>query len=922
MFISYIRLKNFIGIYDGMGLNEVEINFNKRNRFVIFVGENGSGKSTIMSNCHPLHDSKDARRNQILEGMEGEKEIHFVNEDNVKFIVNHRYTENGKVYSYIDKLVGDEREELNPAGKTRNFKALVEEHLEFTDDYFRVGRLGSNLSSFLDLNSSDRKKFMAKFMPNVVPYQEIYAKITKQVSSLVNNVAFVSDELKKLDTLENLNQIKNNTSVIVDKLNTERDEARDEISRLSESISKLEQEMSTSQSVKEINRQISDLDTTLTEISDYLKQVTERQPSLDNLDSDNIDGIINSYNDQINKITNDVNSYKREIESVKASVSGISSNLAAKQRDLKTNTRCNTVEDPSVLKDELEELEVEKRQYTSILNAYEHPSIVDIVSTPHDAIILKSALDNIYEMLTTPLSNIAENESELILQYIESSDTDVDIVLTGLLEKSDSEVTSITQQISDVNSKITSLEQNAETAKILEKRPNSCVDNTCGFISHAVKFKDASLQLDAELLKVDSLKAVLSAEVENNNTLKNLLSFCLSVKKGFSVFKRKAPQHDVFKFNSLHANSVNDMISLVLTSETNSFKQLFNIADVINFLSTTANLSEVSNKTESILNKLNAIKSSSQIIEILNNDIALLEESYSTENGKLVNISEQLDEASKKLDVLNRKKTFVNTVYENKIQFNELTESISVLRQSVVSIGELEAKNASLNESLSTAKRKVASLENDIKQRKTEYDNAAVRIQRHNEYVEKREELRSQLEFLQYIKKATDPVKGIPLKMIDVFLEDIRNETNRLLDIAYGGEFRINFFIDEKDFFIRVVKPNGANCPDITMASQGQQAMTTTTLAFAILSSALKGYNVTCLDEIDSTLDEKHRRIFLDVLRTQVEYLGVDQTMIISHNDEFFAEQGLGLVLLKGHTVPSDDPIFLEGKDIVADFTK
>jgi ABC-type cobalamin/Fe3+-siderophores transport system ATPase subunit len=46
----YIRLKNYIGIYNGMSLNQIEINFsNAINKVTVINGKNGCGKSTLLN---------------------------------------------------------------------------------------------------------------------------------------------------------------------------------------------------------------------------------------------------------------------------------------------------------------------------------------------------------------------------------------------------------------------------------------------------------------------------------------------------------------------------------------------------------------------------------------------------------------------------------------------------------------------------------------------------------------------------------------------------------------------------------------------------------------------------------------------------------------------------------------------------------
>ena len=77
MKIIYLKLKNFIGIYNGLGRKEIELDLTKgSNSITLLVGTNGSGKSTIMSTLHPFHGTFDDKTNIILPNHDGFKEIH------------------------------------------------------------------------------------------------------------------------------------------------------------------------------------------------------------------------------------------------------------------------------------------------------------------------------------------------------------------------------------------------------------------------------------------------------------------------------------------------------------------------------------------------------------------------------------------------------------------------------------------------------------------------------------------------------------------------------------------------------------------------------------------------------------------------------------------------------------------------------
>ena len=81
MKITRLKLTNWRGIYDGTRLHELELNFTTDKRFIIFLGGNGSGKSTIMSALTPYATTFDNRKNLIIDGKVGGKEIDYLMND-------------------------------------------------------------------------------------------------------------------------------------------------------------------------------------------------------------------------------------------------------------------------------------------------------------------------------------------------------------------------------------------------------------------------------------------------------------------------------------------------------------------------------------------------------------------------------------------------------------------------------------------------------------------------------------------------------------------------------------------------------------------------------------------------------------------------------------------------------------------------
>ena len=164
MRIVRLKLVNFIGIKHGLNEDEIEIVFPENgNAFTMLNGGNGSGKSTIQSQLHPFKESFDDRKELIIPGTIGIKEIDILHNGSL-YEIKHIYDKT--TASFIKK----DGEELNENGKVRTFEDVVANELEVTKDYFKIGKIGSNTDNFVQFSTSQRKSYISNFVQEVEKY--------------------------------------------------------------------------------------------------------------------------------------------------------------------------------------------------------------------------------------------------------------------------------------------------------------------------------------------------------------------------------------------------------------------------------------------------------------------------------------------------------------------------------------------------------------------------------------------------------------------------------------------------------------------------------------------------------------------------------------------------------------------------------
>ncbi len=193
------------------------------------------------------------------------------------------------------------------------------------------------------------------------------------------------------------------------------------------------------------------------------------------------------------------------------------------------------------------------------------------------------------------------------------------------------------------------------------------------------------------------------------------------------------------------------------------------------------------------------------------------------------------------------------------------------------------------------------------------------RLARRDDYEVRLFTIDKSLRNLKSISEACHPARGAPVEFLREFMDSTLEEVNKMLDVAFEGDFRISFELNDSEFRIPVMKGTGRIIPDVRDASDGQFALAKTVICLALIKqllSGMHGYNIVCLDEVDGPLDkEKNRERFADIVQHLADELGLEQILMVSHNDNFHAAPA-GLVLLPGHSMPMEES-FLSNKEIL-----
>lgn len=913
MRIIYLKLKNFIGIFNGAGKYEIELDFKEnKNKIILLLGENGSGKTTILSALHPFATTMDERHNFILADKDGYKEIHIRDGKKLYKIEHHYLTRGSKkmTKSFIAIKENKKWKELNENGTVNSFLDIVKNELDIDEGFLRLTRIGSNVTNFIDLKTAERKKLPFLFLPDVGEYLHYYKIVNEKWLDSKKRITSIVNDINKLDTAEHLESLKQTLTSQIKAKEEILDGKKEKFNQNLGAIEALDPDHSIWGSYLEGMDTRKELREELGLLEGESDELIEKYPSFAEFKTHReVERKLASLEKREDGFKNRLENLAEEKKRVMTEIIGLKNDLAEKGVELERYKTGNDL-------DEYEELLISYKEKVRELNQ-DIEKFADTYLSDWDFSNVDTEDVDTYERFITRL-----NERIEILKTKYDS-----CIIEGVLRGSNPEGQKFLKTLKSHRTSLKEYEVKIEEKKkecwklqekiglkdILAQRPAKCKIDDCVFIAESLKYKDVDnmiQDLETEIEGLEEKYTTISetyAVLDGKYNFFNELTTLFQSAEDNRVLVAKFPDGKFFStmedfkgYFEMDKNDLND------------------ITDLREYVELKAQLVELE-ETEipRIETNIKFLKTSSKLIKNLEKDIELLKASIEKKDADLLEIDEKIGEAE-------RKSKGVKKLIEKMGEYNELVEKIESINNTIDGITTSIRANKSLlktigihhsnNEELG---KDITELENTIEPLVVDLDKVKFNIEKLNDYNQKKKELEDNFADYEIVRKALSPTKGIPLLFIDVYLKKTKRIANELLDIAFGGKFYLDDFeLTENDFFIRAVKEDGEMVSDIKICSQGEVSLGSIAISLALIQQSMYRYNILLLDEIDSMLDDDNRRSFIDILEKQLEVLGVEQTFIISHN-QAFDTYNVDLILMKNSNVDIEDEGYMTGKNII-----
>lgn len=890
-----LRLENYIGIYNGMGLNHIEIDFSKCiHKVLIIKGDNGTGKSTIFKALTPLADSSI----NFIPDKTAIKEIAY--ETDFQTILNIKYESIVKdgirrpTKCYLNRLNPDGSiENLNPSNNITTAKEVIYDILGIDDNFITLSQLSANKKGLGGLKPSERKRYVNSIISSLAVFNNIHKMISTKSTVLksiidsyvtklnqIGNVAIVEDAIKK-DTLA-LKELDNKKNGLISEIAT-------------------------------IKAELARLDTSGNFLNDY-KDLSMRKIILEKEIRELPD--VEEYSEEkLIQYEKDMARYEANEEMLSSRAKEILDNeLELSNNVTELQIKLDSLYDKDHMDDLNSKIESTKKElesykpFFSLFETYKNISEQDYETVKLVIEIFNSTVETIFQTYSETvrkesMNSLRTGKNEVILDHTE--------ILSGL-EK----------QLEDLRTEKRDVEFLNNRSKDYNKIPDDCNHKSdCPFIKDIVEAKNLlksrqslyslSTKINSTLDAIESAKNLAEENMMKTQCLYEMKSILEYIQSMSKIIRKFPGTESLDSINTLYHN-IEYGIRLNFES-VDKYQEFKNISTIVSALE----------------DDLHSYESAKEKLISANAEIRILQEKIDTDLKNLSTIRDSKVSVLAEIEKIRSSKLEIKSVLDsiryakiNKEKFEEVSEELQSITSKIESMEKDTVAIKELTDRLNRRGAELSALQNtDLPALTKAIEENKYRIVLFEQYTRDSQEYGAKYNEIQMIKKYTS-IHGIQTVYMSVFMNSILNMTNALLTLLFRGRFTLQpFIINENEFNIPCADSEGRVREDISLMSDSQLSMISMLISFVLLRNSSNKYNIIKLDEVDDNLDNMNRIQFSILIEQIMIDLGFDQCLIISHNNELDLSN-TDIVILKMESQEMIDSLYNSGGNIVFSYNE
>lgn len=848
-----MRFVNFARIVAGLQVSDLYIDFEKlTNPFYLFIGENGTGKTSIVHSIHPfayntaVGDSSTSSE-FIVEGQDGSKTITYL-VDNDIYVINHVYTRSNDTTISVKSFIAKNGEELNPSGTSGTFKEIVYDVFELDEAYLGLLSLGNTVDNFVEYTGGTRKQLMSKIFQSLGVYSRYYKNASqheKNIKALLTNVTTKLDKYKGFDKddamsiiaqidkqIESLSadsrELTTQTGSLSQKILSNEEFIKEYNSKKTlfleslDRIDALKRKVNTSKDIPALQADISQLNTKIDERK--VNRVSFEMNLNSSLD------YVQELNTEINEITSTCDKMSTDVDLNELDV--LAANLEARISSI------DVVDDPVLDKDKL----VKSSIYLDELKAM----CIDFISEVHFTEIVAETAANYLK------------DSSLLPKSKKKYDVLVENLQRGRYIKNANAI--IGQSAFKIEEYDCKNASKCPYKKFYDDYKEA-VSKKTGEIDRDLAKRQHDIDLAKDIVTIGNIVHRLTTFIDKNKDIFDLPQDVFNPETFVNLYMdtREVANIDILSSLIDIAEKQQEKKDLTAQLEDVMHKRKNNEALRSNFEALKA-------RRENVQSKLNRAKKSidyyQQSLPTITADI----ESMVSTRDKIEATIEVLKEIEDCRNVVASLKKELASMDEKSMEIDKIQIELTTLSNQVK---EIDSKIGALRDERETLNMTL----NAVIGLNKEYDTLV------NQYTEAK-----------LVRDAVSPSKGVPLEHIKKFIKgDLINMVNELLEMVFHGDLHISprdVIINETEFTIPYRK-KGIKVCDISRASDGERAILGIAFSLSIARIASNKYSILLLDEKDTALDVYNRGKYIDIIDAYRKIINCQQVFSITHNSMF-----------------------------------
>lgn len=921
--ITKLILKNYAPFYESMGIKNFEFDrTNSKNNLVLILGSNGSGKSFLLTELSPEPTEHIIGRtsNRYIKDEEGRKTLTYVISENGNDILEYTCdmifsADKRKTTCFLTKkdLITGEEIELNPNGNVTSYLEACKVHLGYDKNYKSIGYLSEDMRNLVSMGFTERQQLISNWLPNTSEFLQASKIAQKKKNQTQKEIENLLKDIAKISVGNIETSLKSEEENLVIK-NLKLDKVKDGLSKSNLMLSMLNKYTKETLTVKK-NKFVDDVkkyNESCSKNADLIKKYNKYLKSengSEQLSNDIVELDIReeklimneqNTNDEILRLTSTIETMNSSVSKTGTSNQYddlVSVNLALDKNKSDLDLVNQNISDKIKVNEELSKF----NKFSPELKTASSSTI--------------NALMNI-ALVSTKISNMC---GDYEFKSIFDSKAGDDIV--SQIDNIKIVNSNLEQQNIEYENQIHNIESGSINYDSLKSYvPSKCGENTCSLIRTLIeRSSNSSTNKISEIRQ--NIEINKSKIIENNRLIEEKQRICQNLQ-----------------------NALYDMTQVTDTLKTlddktyylpDSLREEINSPIPYNVLMKCSLLLDESKKYDEYVSLLEKKESIEQTISNLNNISHVL--SLSEENKRL--LQESIDRRRELTEKLKNIKDELTTISNEKETLLSLKDKVDSLRVDFNNLNIekdrliglkkeiLEDNECLYNKNIiSSCVRKLRELERNLT---SDISSITAKIESYKTQMISVETLKSRKDALEVKKELYElayniwSTDGYPSLLINDFLEEVTECTNRDLDSSWGGILNIKKpELESSALKIPVIRGN-AELDDVSECSKAEKATLDLAISFGILEVSTidsKFGIITRIDEKDSGMDVVRRQNFLDLLQERLKTINCINAFCITHSN-CFENIEADVILLKNYeSVTSENA--LDNKNIIYRFDK